>query len=122
MPFRSGDVIRVFDRWTRPKKWKLHICICPQRNLFLRINSDPPAFGPAHPLSSADCRFLHHDSFVELQTLVWHSADDLANAEDLGRLSRKSRSDLADSAGQAVTLTDDQKTLIRSRLLEETVD
>jgi len=114
-PFAPGDVIRIWDRHTRPNKRKLHICIDPERQLFLRINSEA-VFPPTHRLARADCPFLHHDSYVELQALTRHIADDIARAEEVGRLSRQVRAELLVSVRSAETLTDEQKSLIAEAL------
>jgi hypothetical protein len=85
MPVRIGDVIRVWDRGTHPRKFKRHICICPDRQLFLRINSRP-IFPPHVIIRAAGSDFLDADSYVELQQLVRHYAQEIAEADVLGRL------------------------------------
>jgi hypothetical protein len=112
------DVIRILDRFTRPNKDKLHICVCDRLQLFLRINSQA-VFQPAHPILRADNKsFLTHDSFVELQQLIRNVADDIAQAEYLGKMNMNEARKLVEAAERAVTLTDEQKELIRERLLE----
>src|SRR5690606_41933093 len=87
MPLRIGDVIRVWDRHTRPPKFKRHICICPERQMFLRINSEP-IFPPKMPIPADGADFLEADSYVELWQLVRHYELEIQNADELGRLTR----------------------------------
>jgi hypothetical protein len=61
---------------------------------------------------------LTHDSFVELQQLIRNVADDIAQAQYLGRMSMSEARKVVEAAEKAVTLTDEQKQLIRGRLLE----
>ena len=110
-------VIRIFDRFTRPNKLKRHLCVCDRLQLFLRINSEP-IFQPVHPILLADNRsFLTHDSFIELQQLVRHVADDIANAEFLGVMSMQEARKVVAAAEQADTLSEEHKQTIRERLL-----
>jgi hypothetical protein len=117
MALAPRDVVRIWDRHTRPNKEKLHICVCDRRQLFLRINSRP-VFRPFHPLLSANNPFLHHDSFVELQQLVRHMAYEIAHAEVIGRMSGQEAVALVHSVDQAETLSEEHKLLIRERPLE----
>ena len=111
------DVIRIFDRFTRPNKVKRHLCVCDQLQLFLRINSEA-IYPPCHPLLQADNpSFLTHDSFVELQQLVRHVADDIAEAQYLGAMNMNEARKVVAAAEQAETLTEEQKQIIRDRLL-----
>jgi hypothetical protein len=111
------DVVRIFDRFTRPNKPKRHLCVCDQRQLFLRINSEA-VYQPCHPLLRAENpAFLTHDSFIELQQLVRHVADDIAQAEYLGTMSVNEARKVVAAAEQAETLTEEQKQIIRERLL-----
>jgi hypothetical protein len=85
MAVRIGDVIRVWDRRTRPAKFKRQICISPDRQLFLRINSR--ANFPPHMIIRADgADFLDADSFVELWQLTRPYAQEIEEADLLGRL------------------------------------
>jgi hypothetical protein len=118
MAVRSRDVVRIFDRHTRPNKRKWHICVCDGRQLFLRINSEP-VFLPHHLLLASNNLFLHHDSYVELQQLVRHVADDIAQAEHLGVLTLQEARKLVAAVEQAETLSEEHKDLIRERLLSE---
>ena len=63
---RPRDVVKLWDRHTRPNKPKIHICVCPEKQQFLRINSEP-IFPPNLIIYEAENAFLHHDSYVELQ-------------------------------------------------------
>jgi hypothetical protein len=121
MPLRPRDVLRIWDRYTSPNKRKLHICVCPDMQLFLRINSDP-IFQPAHPISKANNAFLHHDSFVELQQLVRHWNDDIRDAEHIGRISKSEAKGLNDAAQQAKTLTPEHKRIITENLIDDSSD
>lgn len=87
MPWATGDVIRVWDHLTHPPKLKRHICVCPEKQLFLRINSEP-IFPPHLPLKADACDFLDHDSYVELQQLQRLQAYHIEAAEKIGTLSR----------------------------------
>lgn len=118
MAGRPRDVVRIFDRHTRPNKPKWHICVCDERQLFLRINSEP-VFRPHHLLRAANNAILHHDSYVELQQLVRHVADDIVQAEHLGVLTLQEAKSLVAAVEQAETLSDEHKDLIRERLLSE---
>jgi hypothetical protein len=111
-----GDIIRLWDRHTRPPKVKWHICICPQRQLFLRINTDP-IFPPVHPISQANNPWLEHDSFVELQQLVRHLAYEIQQADHLGTLTRFEAESLCEAVKNAETLNEEQQQLICERLL-----
>lgn len=88
--FSAGDVVRVWDRLVRPPNFKIHICVWPERQLFLRINSE--ANWPPHLLLKArDSSFLNHDSYVELQQFISLRLTDIDEAELLGHLSREQR-------------------------------
>jgi hypothetical protein len=65
--------VRLWDRETDPAKVKLHICVDPERQLFLRINSKD-IWRPHHKLVAIPGGFLHHDSYVELRQLIRHMA------------------------------------------------
>jgi hypothetical protein len=118
MAVRPRDVVRIFDRHTRPNKRKWHICVCDERQLFLRINSEP-VFRPHHQLLAANNPFLHHDSYVELQQLVRHVADDIVQAEHIGVLTLTEVRNLVTAVEQAETLSEEHKDLIRDRLLSK---
>ena len=111
-----GDVVRLWDRQTRPEKLKRHICICPRSRLFLRINTK--AYGPPyHPLYVENCDFLEHDSFVELHQLLRHAPDTVRSAHKLGALSRREVEKLCQAVRAARTLTENLKDLICENLL-----
>lgn len=107
-------MVLVHDRFTRPEKKKIHICICPEKQYFFRINSKP-AYMPVYPLEASRCDFLDHDSFVELNGLVRNSRVDLVGARSLGRLSATVAAELDLAAQLAETMSSDQKDLIRER-------
>jgi hypothetical protein len=117
MAIAPRDVIRIYDRFTRPNKPKRHLCVCDRRQLFLRINTEP-IYPTCHPILLADNRsFLAHDSYVELQQLLRHVADDIVQADYLGTMSMNEARKLVTAAEQAVTLTEEQKQIIRECLL-----
>jgi hypothetical protein len=115
---QARDVLRIWDRNTKPKKHKIHICVCPDRQLFLRINSNP-VFRPAHPISKTANRFLHHDSYVELQQLIFHTNENIRNADHIGRLSKSEAKSLIEAAQKANTLTPEQRQIIIDNLLSD---
>jgi hypothetical protein len=84
----------------------------------LRINTSP-VYQPAHPISKADNSFLHHDSYVELQQLLRHIANDIVEARHLGVLSLQEARKLVASVEAAESLSDDTKRLIKERLLSD---
>jgi hypothetical protein len=108
---RSRDVLRIWDRYIRPSKHKIHICVSPDYRLFLRINSQA-FFEPTHLLLKSENAFLRHDSHVELQQLVRHGNDDIREAEKLGRLSKPEAVKLIAAVQAATTLTPEQKGII----------
>jgi hypothetical protein len=117
-----GQVVEVFDQWTRPQKPKWHICVCPIRLLFLRINSQP-IWQPAYPLLKALNPFLDHDSYVELRQLLHFTPSEIATAlqnpkNPLGRLTRAQARDLATAARAAKTLSEEWKDLVRQNLAD----
>ena len=115
MLLTPGDVVRVWDRQVRPPKQKRLICIAPDRQLFLRINSDPK-FAPNHLLLAAESDFLDHDSYVELRQLIRPYAYEIQQAEKLGRLTRRQAVALVAAVNEARTLQQDHKDLVAARL------
>lgn len=116
----TGDVIEIFDPYTRPPKPKWHICVCSRRYFFLRINTQP-LWTPNHPLIAEENIFLEHDSFVELRQLLHFAPHIVAAAmrkpkNPLGRLSKAEAVDLANTARRVVTLTEEYKDLVWSNL------
>ena len=115
MSLNTGDVIRVLDRQTRPSKQKRLICIVPEKQWFLRINSEPK-FRPHHPLLAAETDFLSHDSYVELRQFIRPFAYDLQSADKLGRLTRHQAKGLIEAVHKSKALSQDHKDLIAERL------
>ena len=119
-----GHVIRVFDPNTTPPKPKRVICICPQRRLFLRINSNP-LWPPQHRLDvSKNNAILDHDSYVELGKLWRFSESDLERAfrradAFIGRMSKLEALALAWSAQRAETLSEEWQNLVWERLVND---
>ncbi|WP_137136859.1 hypothetical protein [Rhizobium sp. FKY42] len=115
MALLVGHVIRVWDRKTKPPKFKRHICICPQANMFFRINSKP-LFPPHMILRAEGAPFLEHDSYIELQQLIKDMAFEVNQAEVLGRLTPTHVQALKISITQCGALTDEVKDFIMNRL------
>lgn len=115
MPLSAGDVIRVWDRAVRPPKDKIHICVSPERQRFLRINSKP-LFKPHHLLLAVNCPFLHHDSYVELRQLTRPYAYEIDEADRLGRLPASEVSGLLAAVNRCTTLSEEHKELVRNGL------
>jgi hypothetical protein len=118
-----GDVIRIFDTFTRPNKIKWHICVCQHYGFFLRINSNP-LYRPNFPLHASACPWLKHDSYVELRALHQFpkpAVDAALKRPDayLGRLGMPVREALAQACSTAGTLTGEQQAYIQSRLTSE---
>jgi hypothetical protein len=112
------DVLRLWDRHTHPNKVKRHICVCPQKQFFLRINTEP-IFRPNHLIYASANPFLDHDSYVELQQMVRHIAYEIGRAEHLGRMSLVQARGLIRAVHEAETLSQDDKEFIETRLLKE---
>jgi hypothetical protein len=115
MHLMAGMVIRVPDPRTRPKKPKWHICVCPSRRLFLRINSSP-LWRPFHQIHQADNGWLDHDSHVELTQLHFFTESELKRAVKIGQMSAKEGDALSKAAQLATTLSADHKELIDENL------
>jgi len=117
---RCGQVIEIFDPWTRPPKHKWHICVCDQRHLFLRINSRP-LWPPHHPLAAARNTFLEHDSYVELRQLYHFRPRAITAAlrlpkNPLGALSTGEALALALAARRAPTLSQENSDIVWQNL------
>jgi hypothetical protein len=109
MQLASRDVIRVPDPRVRPKgKAKWHVCVCPSRRLFLRINTKP-AWPPHHPIKAANNAFLKHDSHVELTTLHFFTESELRQATKIGVMSESEAADLLLAVLAAPTLSQEHK-------------
>jgi hypothetical protein len=116
MQLSAGLVIRIPDPRVRPKnKPKWHICVCPQRRLFLRINSSP-LWQPYHAISAAKNAFLDHDSHVELTALHFFTESELRQATAIGRMSKDEAQALAQAAQGAITLNGEHKRVIEENL------
>lgn len=119
----TGHVIRITDRWTNPPQVKRHICIVPQRRLFLRINSQA-LWPPCHLLRAADNPgLLEWNSYVELRQLVRFFPDDVKRAVAhpgaiLGRLSPSEANALAWAARRCPALSDENQQLVWENLLD----
>lgn len=111
MSFKPGDVVRVFDRQTRPPKPKRLICIVPDMQFFLRLNSEPK-YRPNHPVLAADSNFLRHDSYVELRQFIRPFAYDIQQAEKLGELTRQQAENIIEAVKQSKALSQDHKDLV----------
>jgi hypothetical protein len=117
-------VIRLRDSQTRPPQTKRHICICPTRRLFLRINTEDH-WHPSHELAfSRNSQFLEYTSFVELRQLCRFSMAELRDAlarpeNPIGRLTTCEANALAWSAGRAETLRDEFQHLVWERLTQD---
>lgn len=114
MSLNPGDVIRVFDRQSRPPKQKRLICVAPEKQLFLRINSEPK-YRPHHRILATDSNFLHHDSYVELRQFIRPFAYDIQRADKLGELTRQQARDLIEAVNQSKAMSQDQKDLVAER-------
>lgn len=86
------------------------------RQLFLRINSRQPVFGPSFQLLEADCAFLDHVSYVELNALVRNSQVEIARATLLGRLTPEVVVELEAVIARVRTLTSNEKDFVRDSL------
>lgn len=112
----AGLVIRIPDPNVRPRnKLKWHLCVCPQRRFFLRINSNPQ-WQPWHPIELANNDFLEHDSFVELLELHHFTDTALKSATIIGAMSAAEMDALAASAVQCATLSGEYKEIIDENL------
>ena len=116
MPLVPRDVILIFDRHARPNKDKRHICVCPSKQYFLRINSRSH-WQPHHFLSyRKNPNILEHDSYVELRGLVRHLAYEISRADYSGRMVEAQCHALLVSVRAAETLDDETKDFIEARL------
>ena len=118
MALSPRDVVRLWDRHTNPNKVKRHICICPERQVFLRIKTRR-IWSPYHFLRASECNFLDHDSYVELQQLLRHLAYEIQRAELIGSLSDAEASALCVSVRSAKTFSEEHKRLICDKLMPE---
>lgn len=115
-----GDVIRIFDPTVTPPKPKRVICVCPDRRLFLRINTRP-LWRPHLLLRQTENAFLEHDSYLELNQLLLFTRSTIEQAVAnranlLGEVSNGVVVQIVRAAWRAKTLSQDQKNLIWQRL------
>jgi hypothetical protein len=116
MQLKPGLVVVLPDPRVLPKgKPKWHICVCPERRLFLRINSRP-LWKPWHFIEASENAFLDHDSYVELATLHFFAESELRAAKEIGEMTGIEKIKLAFAAREVETLNDEQKDLIFERL------
>jgi len=116
MQLTIGMVIVVADQRVRPRgKPKWHLCVCPERRLFLRINSRP-LWPPWHFIEADKNPFLDHDSFVELTALHFFAESELRAARKIGEMPTGEQIEVALAAQSAETLNDEQKDFIFERL------
>ena len=115
--FKAGDVIRIFDRETERPQHKRHICICIQRRLLLRINTDS-YWKPRHRILLKDNPvILDYDSWVELRQLYKAPVSDWQDAQrradnPLGRLSPMEATKIAVAARAAATISEEYQDVI----------
>lgn len=83
----------------------------PERQFFLRINSEPK-YKPNHPIIAADSNFLRHDSYVELRQFIRPFAYDIQQAEKLGELTRQQAKDIIEAVNKSKALSQDNKDLV----------
>lgn len=112
---QTRDVVLIWDRHTTPHKPKIHICVCPERQRFLRINSRP-LFRPHHKLLKKDNGFLEHDSYVSMKNLIRHMAYEIERAKPVGILSEEQARLLCEAVRGARTLNDEDKDFICGKL------
>jgi len=112
----AGLVIRIPDPNVMPRnKLKWHVCVCPARRFFLRINSSP-RWEPWHSIEAANNDFLDHDSFVELLEVHQFSEAALQAATKIGQMSPAEMDALAAAAVRCATLTGEHKEIIDDNL------
>ena len=119
-----GHVIRIYDPNIRPPNYKRHICICPRRRLFLRINSRP-LWPPQHQLTLPEnSAIIEYESYVELRQLWRFGPSELEHAlkrpnNPLGRMTQSEALALAWSARRAETLSEEFQELIWENLVTQ---
>lgn len=86
MNVSPGDVVRAHDHTLRAPKAKRLICVCPERSLFLRINS-AAHFPPHLAIQPAECDFIEHLSYIELAHMVYAHPGNVQNGQKLGACS-----------------------------------
>ncbi len=112
MTLSRREVVNIWDKWTKPEKPKIHLCICPKRQLFLRINTKP-IWTPNHFLSHVDnADIIEHDSYVELNRLFRNRAYEISRARSRGFMSDVECRALVATAYGVATLSDEEKEFI----------
>lgn len=86
---QKWEVIRIFCDFLQNPHDKFCLCICPESNLFMFFNSDPPQFRKARELAvnvaNHEALFLHHLSFIDttkLETIPAHLVQAALQAGD----------------------------------------
>jgi hypothetical protein len=70
---KAGDVIRVTAHFINPPKPKILICVCPETDRYMVVNSDPYALAPPASqlrVTSKDVPGLDYPSYVDTTKLV----------------------------------------------------
>ena len=104
----------MWDHTTHPPKPKRHICVCPEKQLFFRINSDP-TFPPHLPIRADNADFLEHDSYIELMQLVRLQGYHIQQAERLGTLTMTHKRAIVISLEQGGWMAEDWIEFVRDR-------
>lgn len=119
---RSGDVIGATVIVKRQGRWqdryKLHLCVCPQRGWYLYFNSEGHWEG-SFPVRCADDSVLDTDCHIgcgHLQDIDGSIFED--DGRVLGRLSETTIRNLAQHIPTVATLTDEEKDVIVANLLD----
>ena len=119
---RAGDVIGATVVVKRQGKWqdryKLHLCVCPDRGWYLYFNTHGHWDG-SFAIKAADNPALDRDCYVgsgHLQDIDPSVFED--DGKVLGRLSDATIRALAQYIPAVVTLTDEEKAIIVANLLD----
>ena len=117
MRIAPGVIVRLHDNATYPEKLKRHVCVCVERRIFLRINSDQPRLGAFFLVRPERCGGgIDHESYVELDNPHRPSAKVMRDAVCLGRMQPSACLDLALAVRTAATLTQEVQELVWDRL------
>lgn len=119
---QTGDVIGATVVVKRQGKWqdryKLHLCVCPQRGWYLYFNKHGHWDG-SFPVRCADDPVLDRDCYIgcgHIQDIAISVFED--DGRILGRLSDATLSGLAQYIPTVVTLADEEKDIIVANLLD----